>query len=226
MQLNGETIIMATKEQVKYTIQGKDYTATSIIKELSNILKRTRLDSEVEESDLDFVLEAFKAAPYYEEKTRGQQIVKVVKRKSGSYGTSCFFIYREDGTYTDISFTKMFRKDPQKDDVINALRQAIDPIISNFRKDFTPGVYEGELLEDVNLADVDHYDKTFNELAWEWIRNNGGIEALIKKVNKTEDGSTITCFIDERLNESFRAFHDQNTHLRFLPKNKNRSKKV
>ena len=112
-----------------------------------------------------------------------------------------------------------------KDDVLNALRQAIDPIISNFRKDFTPGVYEGELLEDVNLADVDHYDKTFNELAWEWIRNNGGIEVLIKKVNKTEDRSTITYFIDESLNESFRIFHDQNTHLRFLPKSINRSKK-
>ena len=111
---------------------------------------------------MDFILEAFKSAPYYEEKTKGQQIVKVVKKKSGNYGTSCFFIYREDGTSTDISFTKMFRKDPQKDDVIKALRQAIDPIISNFRKDFKSGVYEGEWLEDISQADVDHYNKTFN----------------------------------------------------------------
>lgn len=120
----------------------------------------------------------------------------------------------------------MFRKDPQKDDVINALRQAIDPIISKFRKDFTPGLYEGEWLEDVSQADVDHYDNTFNELAWEWIRNNGGIEELIEKVNKTEDGDTVTFFIDGSLNDSFRIFHNQNTHLRFLPKSINRSKKV
>lgn len=220
-----EIIIMSTKKQIKYTIQGQDYAATSIIEELSTILKRTRLNSEVQGADLDFVLEAFKTAPYYEEKTKGQQIVKVVKRKSGSYGTSCFFIYREDGTSTDISFTKMFREDPQKDDVIKALRQAIDPIISNFRKGFKPGVYEGEWLEDVSQVDVDHYEKTFNELAWEWIRNNGGIELLIKKVNKTEDGSTITCFIDETLNESFREFHEMHTHLRFVPQKINRSKK-
>ena len=210
----------------KHKILGRELSESYIKKELRRILNSVSVNSEVQGTDLDFVLEAFKAARYYEEKTRGQQIVKVVKRKSGSYGTSCFFIYREDGTYTDISFTKMFRKDPQKDDVINALRQAIDPIISKFRKDFTPGLYEGEWLEDVSQADVDHYDKTFNELAWEWIRANGGIEQLIEKVNKTEDDSTLTYFTDEDLNESFRTFHDQNTHLRFLPKSINRSKKV
>ena len=138
--------------------------------------------------------------------------------------TYAFFIYREDGTSTDISFAKMFRKDSKKDDVIKALRQAVDPIISNFRKDFKPGVYGGEWIEDVSQVDVDHYEKTFNELASEWIRNNGGIEVLIKNVNMTAEGSTITYFIDESLNESFRTFHDQNTHLRFLPKSKNRRK--
>lgn len=216
---------MATKERIKYTIQGQDYTADEIKNKLKDILKNTHLNSEVQGTDLEFVLEAFKTAPYYEEKARGQQIVKVTKRKSGSYGTHCFFIYREDETCTDFSYTKMYINDPDKDDVLKALRQAIDPIISKFRKDFTPGVYEGERLEDVSQADVDHYDRTFNELAWEWIRNNGGIEVLINKVNKTEDGSTITYFIDESLNESFRVFHDQNTHLRFLPKSINRSKK-
>lgn len=216
---------MTTNERIKYTIQGKVYSATSIIKQLRDILKQTQLNCEVQGADLDFILEAFKEAPYYEEKRKGQQIIKVVKRKSGNYDTSCFFIFREDGSSTDFSFYKMFRRDPNKDNVLNALRQAIDPIISNFRKDFIPGMYEGKWLKDVSQADVDHYNKTFNELAWEWIRNNGGIEVLIKKINKTEDGSTITCFIDESLNESFRIFHDQNTHLRFLPNSINRSKK-
>lgn len=213
---------MATK---KYTILGQDYTANSIKEELRKILKRTPLNSEVQGTDLEFVLKAFSTAPYYEEKVKGLRIIKVVKRESGSYGTHCFFIYREDGTCTDFSYTKMYTNDPDKDDVLNALRQAIDPIISNFRKDFKPDFYEGVWIEDVSQADVDHYDKTFNKLAWEWIRKNGGIEVLIKKVNKTEDESTITYFVDESLNESFRIFHDQNTHLRFLPKSINRSKK-
>lgn len=213
------------KKQTKYTIQGQDYTEAGIRKKLKEILNSSFEKSEVEGTDLEFVLEAFKTARYYEEKTKGMSIVKVVRRKSERYATLCFYIYREDGTCTDFSYTKMHKNNPDRDDVLNALRQAIDPIISNFRKDFIPGMYEGEWLEDVSRADVDHYDKTFNELAWEWIRNNGGIEVLIKKVNKTEDGSTITYFIDESLNESFRIFHDQNTHLRFLPNSINRSKK-
>lgn len=213
---------MATE---KYYISGQYLSAHAIRERLRLILKNTQLNSEVQESDLEFVREAFKTARYYEEKTKGMSIVKVVKKESGSYGTFCFFIYREDGTSTDFSYSKMHTKDPQKDDVLKALRQAIDPIISDFRKEFKPGVYEGERIEDICQVDVDHYDKTFNELAWEWIRNNGGIEQLIKKVNKTEDGSTITCFIDETLNESFRQFHNMHTHLRFVPKSINRSKK-
>lgn len=117
-------------------------------------------------------------------------------------------------------------KNKKKEDVINALRYAIDPIISNFRKGFKPFEYEGILIDNISQVDVDHYDESFNKIAWEWIRNNGGIEQLINKVNKTEDGSTITCFIDENLNESFRRFHNAHTHLRFVPKEINRSKKV
>ena len=214
---------MANKKRIKYTIQGQELSATSIEEKLRNILKKTDVNSEIQGADLEFVLEAFKAAPYYEEKTKGLPIVKVVKKDSGYYGTHCFYIYREDGTSTDISITKMFRKDPEIDDVLKALRDAVDPIISNFRKEFKPFEYEGERFEDVSQIDVDHYDKTFNELAWEWIRNNGGIEQLIKKVNKTEDGSTKTYFVDENLNEAFRTFHNNNTHLRFLPKKINRS---
>lgn len=217
---------MTTKNRVKYTIQGLDYTAAEVKNKLKEILNKTPVNPEVEGADLKFVLEAFKTARYYDEKAKGMSIVKVVRKKAERYSTLCFYIYREDGTCTDFSYTKMYAKNQDKDDVLNALRQAIDPIISNFRTGFKPDWYDGEWLEDVNQADVDHYNKTFNELAWEWIRANGGIEVLIKKVNKTEDGSTITFFIDKRLNESFRVFHDQNTNLRFLPKSKNRSKKI
>lgn len=87
-------------------------------------------------------------------------------------------------------------------------------------------MHEGILIDNISQVDVDHYDESFNKIAWEWIRNNGGIEQLINKVNTTEDGSTITCFIDENLNESFRRFHNVHTHLRFVPKEINRSKKV
>lgn len=181
--------------------------------------------SEIQGKDLEFVLEAFKTARYYQEKTKGQSIIKVVRKKAEKYATLCFYIYREDGTSTDFSYTKMYNENQEIEDVFLSLRHAIDPIISNFRKEFEPFEYEGEWIKDISQVDVDHYDKTFNELAWEWIRNNGGIEYLTKKVNKTEDGSTITCFIDKNLDESFKTFHNAHTHLRFIPKEINRGKK-
>ena len=206
-----------------YTIQGKQLSKHAIKKELKRILNTQSSTPEIHGNDLEFVLEAFKTARYYQEKTKGQSIVKVTKKKAEKYGTFCFYIYREDGTSTDFSYTKMYNENQEIEDVFTSLRHAIDPIISNFRKGFKPFEHEGEWIRDLSQVDVDHYDNTFNELAWEWIRNNGGIEELIKKVNKTEDGSTITCFIDENLNESFRKFHNNNTHLRFLPKEINRS---
>lgn len=69
-------------------------------------------------------------------KTQGQRIKAIQKRQSGIYGTCCFYLIRKYGTCTDISYRKMFRKDPQTDDVLAALRTVIDPIISEFRQTF------------------------------------------------------------------------------------------
>ena len=109
------------------------------------------------------------------------------------------------------------------EDVLNALRTAIDPIISEYRRNFKPFIYEGVYIENVEDADVDHYDLKFRELAAKWIELKGGVSELIKKVNGTEDGNSVTCFADKSLNEEFRIYHNNNTHLRFLPKEVNRS---
>ena len=179
----------------------------------------------VTKEQFDFLLEFFATSYYFEYKTRGKKIVNIQKRPSGSYGNSCFFLIREDGSSTDISYTKISKTDDRKaKDVISALRHAIDKsIISVFRRNFTPGVYGGKYCGKVEDVDVDHYEKSFKELADEWIHDNKGIDTLSKFVNKTEDNSTETYFVDENLNESFRKFHNENTHLRFLPKEINRS---
>ena len=78
-----------------------------------------------------------------------------------------------------------------------ALRTAIDPIISEYRYSFTPFEYEGKYIDNVEDADVDHYDLKFRELASVWIELKGGVAELINKVNATDDGSVVTCFTDE-----------------------------
>ena len=168
--------------------------------------------------DFKFLLEAFALCPYYEMKTKGQRIVRIQKRSSGSYNTSCFFLIREDGTMTDISYSKMFRKNPMLDDLLSALRYAIDPIISNFRKNFVPFEYEGTIYDNIDAVDVDHYNLKFKELASIWIDANGGVEHLSRFINKVEDNNPITCLVDEALVADFIQFHNRNTHLRFLPR--------
>lgn len=198
-------------------------TQKEITDRCKSILAKTPVNGFVKDTeDFNFLLESFALCPYFDMKTQGQRIKAIQKRKTGSYGTCCFYLIREDGSCTDISYTKMFRKDTLTDDVLAALRTAIDPIISEFRRSFKPFDYEGKHIEKVEDADVDHYDLKFRELASIWIEQKGGVAELINKVNATEDGSAITCFTDEMLNEDFREFHNAHTHLRFLPKEINR----
>ena len=198
-------------------------TQKAIIDRCKSILDKTSINGSVTDpDDFKFLMESFAQCPYFDMKTQGQEIKKILKKKSGIYGTCFFYLKRSDGTCTDISYRKMFRKDPQTDDVLAALRTAIDPIISEFRQTFEPFDYEGKHIEKVEDADVDHHDLKFGELASIWIEQKGGVAELINKVNATEDGNAITCFTDEMLNEDFRDFHKVHTHLRFLPKEVNR----
>ena len=137
-------------------------TQKAIIDRCKSILDKTSINGSVTDpDDFKFLMESFAQCPYFDMKTQGQRIKAIQKRQSGIYGTCCFYLIREDGTCTDISYRKMFRKDPQTDDVLAALRTAIDPIISEFRQKFKPFDYEGKHVEKVEDADVDHYDLKF-----------------------------------------------------------------
>ena len=198
-------------------------TQKTIIERCRSILNKTPVNGFVREADdFNFLMKSFALCPYFDMKTQGQKIKEIQKRQSGIYGTCCFYLIREDGTCTDISYRKMFRKDPQTDDVLAALRTAIDPIISEFRQKFKPFEYEGRYINNVEDTDVDHYDLKFSVLASMWIEKKGGVAELFKKVNATDDGSAITCFTDENLNKDFIDFHNGHTNLRFLPKEVNR----
>lgn len=199
-------------------------TQKEIKNECRRILNSIQPNQYVENSkDLNFLLYAFSQASYYEYKIRGGKILRIQKRASGNYGTYCFFIELDDGRITDFSYSKMFSPNPTLEDVLAAMRTAIDPIISEFRRYFKPFVYEGQEISKVEDAHVDHYDLTFIELAAQWIEKKGGAEQLIRYVNETKDGSTSTFFTNQSLIDDFVSFHNANTHLRFVPKSVNLS---
>lgn len=197
-------------------------TQKEIFNECSRILNSIHTNQYVEnEADFKFLLDAFSQARYYEYKTQGCKIVRIQKRASGNHGTCCFFIELENGRITDFSYRKMFSKNHALEDVLAAMRSVIDPIISEYRRNFKPLVYDGLEVTKVEDVHVDHYDLTFIELAAQWIENNGGAERLVGYVNKTEDGNTSTHFTNQLLIDDFVSFHNANTHLRFIPKNVN-----
>ena len=53
--------------------------------------------------DFEFLCNIFKEHDEYELKIKNQKIIKISIKKS-SYGSKCFYITREDGTETDISY--------------------------------------------------------------------------------------------------------------------------
>ena len=101
-----------------------------IINECRKILNSLQLGQYVEnDADFNFLSDAFSKARYYAFKTQNRRIVRIQKRASGNYGTCCFFIELDNGRITDFSYSKMFSKNPALEDVLAAMRTAIDPII-------------------------------------------------------------------------------------------------
>ena len=177
--------------------------------------------------DFNFLVETFKMNESYDDKTRGHEIIRIDKRLSGhGRDNYCFYITMDDGCYTDISFTKLGIY-PDERKVKDALRFAVRPVILEFRKTFKPFTCinergEEEYIDSIDKCDIDHYDLKFNDLANIWIERNGGIENLIKYVNKRENNCTITYLTDKSLVDDFVEFHNNNTHLRFMKKPLNR----
>lgn len=202
-------------------------TETSKKEKCKEILNNYRdFEFVTQKEDMDFLLKTFPSAYYYEKKVKGQNIIKIQRKRTKKYHTPCFYIYREDGSSTDFSYTKMFNeKNAKRNDVIGALRNAIDqPVISPFRKTFTPFYYDGVLYKDVAEVEVDHYDMPFKDLANNFIKENGGVDSLYSFVNEPEDNSTETYFTNREIIDKFIDYHNAHTHLRFLPRKVNRSK--
>ena len=160
-------------------------------------------------------------------KLKGQNIVEIDVRKSAHFRNLQFWIKREDGTETDISYPSCI--DPRKpiDEIKDACRRAVESIITEYNfKHVYPTISDlsGQYIQCPDEAEVDHYDMDFVELVNNWVSLNGGEEKVHSKINETEDGSEITEFTDRDLVESFIQYHNSHTHLRLLTIEGNRKR--
>lgn len=198
--------------------------------EKKNICKRI-LNSGVEELDsgenFEFLCEVFKGHDKYELKTKGQRIRKISIKKA-SYGTKCFYITREDGTETDISYVSCIESNKNKKikNISSACRESIECIIKDLRHNLKfPFIcpLSGFIIKSIKDVHIDHYDLDFKDVVSLWIDENGGVDNLHKYVCETKDNETTKYFTNKDIKENFIQFHNGHTHLRAIHKNENLS---
>lgn len=161
-------------------------------------------------------------------KLKELKIVEVEVRKSKKFRNLQFWIKREDGTATDISYKYCIFPRKKIDEISAACRRAVESIITEYKfKHVYPTTSDlnGQSIVCPDEAEVDHYDMDFVELVNDWIFQNGGEEYIYSKINETEDGSEITEFTDSALVESFIQYHNSHTHLRLITVEENRKRK-
>ena len=130
----------------------------------------------------------------------------MISIKKATYGTKCFYITREDGTETDISFMSCLdsKKNKKIKDISAACRESIDYIIKGLRENLTfPLVcpLSGVVIKNIKDVHIDHYDLDFKDVVSLWIDKNGGVDNLHKYVCETKDNETTTYFTDEDIKE-------------------------
>lgn len=210
------------------TIQGKTFSTKKSLKEkckkiLNSYKNGERLNLFDEEFMIDFFTQLAKS-----NKLKGKNIIEVYVRKSARFSNQQFWIKREDGTETDISYPNCISPRKDIDEISDACRRAVESIITEYKfKHVYPTTSDlsGLAILCPDNAEVDHYDMDFVELVNNWVSLNGGEEKIYSKINETEDGSEITEFTDSALVESFIQYHNSHTHLRLITVEENRKRK-
>lgn len=209
-------------------IQGQTFSTKKSLKEkckeiLNSYKDGVKLNLFDEEFMIDFFTQLAKS-----NKLKGLKIVEVYVRKSKKFPNLQFWIKREDGTETDISYLNCISPRKKIDEISDACRRAVESIIMEYKiKHVYPTTSDLSRQSIVCLdeAEVDHYDMDFVELVNNWVSLNGGEEKIYSKINETEDGSEITEFTDGALVESFIQYHNSHTHLRLITVEENRKRK-
>ncbi len=188
----------------------------------TTILNNTELDTEVSESDRDFLINnVFSRHPFWSNKTKGRKIVSVMVGKAPEHNTRCFYLIRDDGTSTDIGISRCFKK--SYDEIALACREAVRPVIGDFRANLKYPLVcpiTGKTLNDPSEVHIDHYDLTFSELVKVWAKGKDSEELQLEAPG---DNKSSVRFSNIYTVYDFIRFHGTYTHLRAVSKEANLS---
>jgi hypothetical protein len=200
--------------------QEVDYGNKTKRKELcKNILNNSEMNIFLNEKQTLFLKEIIKNHPNCNKKIGVG--IKGFKIIFGKFRHKMFVLERTDGSYTDFSYLKCLNKQNIENDIKCACREAIQEDILNYKQIcFDKG--------DVNCAEtgvkldfynchVDHFSPTFKQIYSLW---RGKFDGEIKKQDLSTydsiDNQQQTKFINEKIKEDFRIFHNENCNLRIV----------
>lgn len=127
----------------------------------------------------------------------------------------CFFLLLDGKIPEDAPISHNFSaKDKRRSDIIKCLRQAIKKTKDELkRKSIGKLCPYKHIVLTIDNIDIHHAEKSFREIANEWIELNGGVDKLYQYVNPSVGGGTITEFTSEKIKRSFIEYHNKNAEM-------------
>jgi len=216
-------------KQAKYLINGKPFFSKKAMQShFQMILAQSVIGADLPEDEFLDCLDLFKRHPEYEQKVGcGIRSVRVIL--DPIYFNRCFWIYRFDGSNTDISYRTCIDAKPRgaKEKFLSACRYSISNQIVAFKakqfKDGSPVFCKitGKQVQR-HECDVDHLHP-FSFLIADFVKiKNIDIDA-IEYVDRG-DGHMVYEFLDKQLEADWKSFHYRHAVLQITKSEANQAK--
>lgn len=215
----------------KYIINGKPFTSQDAIRQhFQSVLQSCEIGIDLAGELLADCLCLFERHPEFEQK-RGCGIASVKVVLNPVFGDRCFWIYRTDGTHTDISYRHCVtsKKPTQRQAFMAACRAAIAGQVLAFKRSrFSQSPLikceiSGRLVSESD-SHVDHFIPFINLV--EHFVSTRRIDIDAVEYRPKIDGSFVTEFASESLEKQWREYHRHNATLQITHKSENMAKGV
>lgn len=216
-------------KKIRYWINEKPFCSQLAMKKhFQSILKSAVIGRPLSGDTLDDCLALFQRHPEWESKL-GSGIKEIVVRKNPVYNDRCFWIYRTDGTDTDISYLTCLsgKKKTGRSKFMAACRNAVvDQVLSYKKERFRDfplvccGI-TGRMVSERD-AEIDHITP-FCHIVDRFISERGIDASSIEYIDHG-DGGIATDFADISLVSDWRSFHEKNARLQVSHREANQAK--
>ena len=213
----------------KYVINSKPFTSQDGIKKhFQGILKTAKIGEPLSGEELEDCIALFMRHPEWSEK-KGVGVKSVQVINNPVYGDRCFWIYRTDGSTTDISYltcVKAKKKNAREQFMAAARFAVVDQILEFKRAAFgVRFVAKCEITGRMVSEEQCHIDHVypFSKLVDKFIKDFG-IDIEFVEYKQKGDGDIVTQFAEEYIEIKWQEFHLKFAELQVTHREANQAK--